>query len=473
MKTKNIILVLFLMTAILTANAQFVIDGSFRARFQGFHGYKAPVNNETEATFGVDQQSRLNFNYTNEKYSAKLTLQDARVWGSDDMWGATGNQRNSYGLGVYEAWVELKTGAKSAVKVGRQEWNYNGGRFLSSRGWWTTGLSYDAFLYKYANKDGGLFVDFGLSYNNEMAPTTSDYVNAYPGRVKSINFLNVKKTIGTKLDVSLNLILSGQQDNTNANTLYGKGTEGIFVCYNMGKEPTDGVFGTLSAYNQHGTQATTTTGWQKVSAYMLDAQIGFRAMETKLEIAAGIEMLSGKDLVKAEETDDNGKWVDSTYKFTTQTIDLLEGARHPYYGGVIDYITAAGTYSAGLMDPYVRVKYKMSKKNWVGLDVFLPMLANDVYSNRYTDDDPTKDRIIYEKSLGTNIDITFGHNISPEVKIVGGFTYAMISDSYKEMKDLRIYDATNKTWEDKSGQQYVGYLMLIVTPKFFSSEKEK
>jgi len=486
MKTKNLIFTVILSFVIFSASAQFTVDGSFRTRFQALHGYKTPVNNETEAVFGADQQSRLIFNYKTEKYSAKFTLQDARVWGSEDFYNVTGPQRSSYSLGVYEAWVELKTGAKSSIRVGRQEWKYNGCRILCHRGWWTTGLSYDAFLYKYADKESGLFVDFGISYNNNTNTASGAYVNSFSGRLKTMNFLNVKKKVGDKLVVNLNLLLTGQQDDLNENTLYAKGTEGIFINYNIGKKATDGLFGTLSAYYQHGTQAmgvstgsATPGGWQSVNAYMFDAGIGFRMMEKKLEISAGVEMISGHDYVKGGETDDNGDLVDSTYQYTTHTFDLFQGGGHPYYGGNMDYFRSMKSMKAGLMDPYFKVKYKLSKKNWIGLNVWMPMLANDMYTKRDVDiTDPSKGKVKYDKALGTNLDFSYGHKLSPDVKVVAGVSFAMISDSYKEMKGLRTFgdhdnDATTDfTWEDNAGQQYFVYAMLIITPKFFSSEKK-
>ena len=111
----------------------------------------------------------MRLNYQTEKYSTRITLQDARIWGSEDMVTKTGPEGNSSTLGVYEAWVDLKLSAHANLIIGRQEWNYNDMRILSSRNFWTSGLSYDGLLLQW-QKDG-LKLDVGASYNNNGTPS--------------------------------------------------------------------------------------------------------------------------------------------------------------------------------------------------------------------------------------------------------------------------------------------------------------
>jgi hypothetical protein len=457
--TKLIIAVLVLFSA--SAFAQFTVDGQFRTRFQMLHGYKAPVKTETEAMFGADQQSRLIFNYKTEKLETRLTLQDARVWGSDDRNNATGGQGSTYGFGVYEAWAQVKMGENSQLRVGRQEWKYNGGRLLSHRGWWTTGLSYDGLLYMMHKKDAGLFLDAGISYNNGMDQNTGSYINDVTGRLKTVNFLNVKKVINSKFNATFNFVFSGKQDVLNAGILYMKATEGIMLNYNLGKKAEDGVFGTLSAYFQHGENANAAGGHSAVSAYLVDAQVGFRTMEKKLEISAGVELMSGHDQSNT----------DSTYNTINHTFDLLNGGRHPYYGGNLDYfVMPSATKNGGLMDPYLKVNYKTSDKGMMNFALWVPMLGTNVKSGRM---DTSGDAIMLEKGLGYGIDLGYKHKFSKEVSLMVGASYFIMSDSFKEMKGFISYDANNEiTGDDLTGQQYFVYTMLIIKPNFFNSEKK-
>jgi len=451
-----------------TIFAQFTMDGSFRTRAMALHGYKMPVIKDAPATFGADQQSRLILNYKNDKIQTRLTIQDARVWGADDMYNPTGVQQNTYGLGVYEAWAQVKMGENSQLRVGRQEWKYNYSRLISHRGWWTSGQSYDGLLYMFHKKDAGLFVDFGLSYNNDMKPGSGLYVDAYSQRTKTMNFLNVKKAINKKFNVTLNLILSGKQHQgfdaatgkmSHADVLYVKMTEGLIFNYNMGKKGEDGVFGTLSAYYQHGTNANKGGGGSAVSAYMMDAQVGFRTMEKKLELSAGVEILSGHDATNTDED----------YMKQVHTFDLLNGGRHPYYGGTMDYfVMPAHMKNGGMMDPYFKVNYKLNKKGMLKLGVFLPMLATNVKTKRKDD---AGEAILFDKGLGQNIDLAYIHKFSKEVKIRVGASYFMMSDTFKEMKGMKVSDQINAT-NNESGQQYFAYIMLTIKPRFFSSEKK-
>ncbi len=183
---KNILKLLFtllLYTFPIISNAQFTIDGSFQTRAILNHGYGNPVVENSPALFGADQRSRIIIGYKNENYITKFVIQDARVWGSEDFYNATGPQRRSYSFGVHEAWAELMFSDFSSVRVGRQEWSYNSSRLLSQRSWWTTMLAYDAVLYKFHNKQTGLFLDMGISYNNDMNTSNGAYINTYPNRL--------------------------------------------------------------------------------------------------------------------------------------------------------------------------------------------------------------------------------------------------------------------------------------------------
>jgi hypothetical protein len=384
MKTIRFIILLTAILLISESNAQLIINGQFRSRFTGLHGYKKPVKPETDAIFSFDQRSRINFNYKTDKYSTRFTIQDARVWGANDVYNATGVEGNTYSLGVYEAWIDVKISGNHSLRVGRQEWNYNDMRILCWRNWWTSGMSYDGLLYKMHNKDNGLFIDLGISYNNDAFG--GDGISGYPGvwtsspyRLRTMNFLNIEKKFNDKLSLALMLTLAGKNDTaiSRSNVLTAIGTHGIYLKYNKGKKSTDGLFGHLSAYYQHGSslqRVSDGSTYKSISAYLIAAELGFRTMDKKLEIAAGIEMLSGND---DSDTTKSYNDVDHSY-------DLLNSGRFPYYGGNMNHFLVndqkkIGTNDGGLMDPYFKVSYKPTKKNMFALTLWLPSTAVNVY----------------------------------------------------------------------------------------------
>src|SRR6056297_3059509 len=147
---KNIIFVfLVLLFLSSTLKAQFSIDTELRPRIELRHGYKQLPVEDNEAAYFISQRSRLNLNYTEEKYRMGFGIQDVRVWGDEDIYSSTGVKGNNASLDLYQAWLWLKLGTNSFVKIGRQSWNYDNQRLLSGRNWGQHGLDYDGVLYGY------------------------------------------------------------------------------------------------------------------------------------------------------------------------------------------------------------------------------------------------------------------------------------------------------------------------------------
>lgn len=458
----------------LSTYAQLTIDGEFRTRSIIDHGLKIPVLSSTDPIFSIDQRSRLIFNYDSEKYSSGFTLQDARVWGNDDMTNKTGIEGNSYATEVHEAWIDLNLSKKTSLKIGRQEWNYNDMRILSSRNWWTSGLSYDGLLLKRHDKEKGLFLDLGLSYNNNGTNiglvNNSDWEST---KIKSMNFINAKKAFGNRTSISLMLSLSSKVDTSNDAQL-ATGTHGIIFNHNnSGSNTKNGIFGNFSGYYQHGTDLSLDSdgSYMNISAYLIAAEIGLRTLDKKLEASVGMNLISGRDYSNT----------DTDYTSTRHTFDLQYSARFPYYGGNMNYFLLqesyiTGTKSGGYFDPFLKVRYKASKKDIINASVFLPTLTTKVRAHNSIDPttqkptdlevDANNNPVYWSGNLGVNIDLGYTHKFSKEIILKAGFSYAMVSD----IKNQMVYGYANAaTKELKSlGSNYYGWLMLVVKPNFLS-----
>ena len=440
------------------------------------HGFRVPDIANTDAVISFDQRTRLILNYATTKYSTRFTLQDARVWGGDDLYNKTGIAGNSGSFGVYEAWVDLKIKGNSSIRVGRQEWNYDDMRILCRRNWWTSGLSYDGLLYKMHNNESGLLIDLGISYNNDGNRIGAVDNSTWTGeKIKTLNFLNIKKNINDKFSASLMFTLSGKED-INNDALIGTGTHGLNIKYNQAGKITDGIFATLSAYYQHGTDMMRGSDgdYKKISAYLITAELGFRAMEKKLELSAGMEMISGRDYSNDNED----------YNNTRHSFDLLYSARFPYYGGNINYFLVqdsylVGTKGGGYMDPYFKLKYKLNTRSTINFGFYMPILTTDVRAHTSIDPDTKKptgpevdgngNPVYWNGSLGNHIDIGFTQKFSKEVILKFGFSYAMPSDIKNQM--VYGYKDVLEKQLNELGQNYFGWAMLIIKPNFFNSEK--
>lgn len=454
-------------------SAQFSLDGQFRTRGFLDHGYMVPAQQNTNINYVTDQRSRLIFNYQTDNYTTRLTLQDARIWGSDDLSNPTGTEGNSYALGIYEAWVQLPLSERFQLKIGRQEWNYNDIRIISNRNWWTSGLSYDGALLQYGNKGEGIFFDLGLSYNNHGNRIGLYNNSSWPGeKLKTLNFINVKKHLGQQSSLSLLLTLSGRED-INTNVVPAKGTHGMQILYNKKRNINNGLFADISGYYQHGKDLSRDTdgNFKEVSAYMFAGEIGFRTFSRKLEISAQAELFSGKDYKKTNKS----------YLDTRHTFDLLYGGRFPFYGGYLNHFILQesylkGTKSGGYLSPSLNIRYKLNQKNILGLSWYNPMLTTNVTAHTTIDPATNKpagtetsnngDKVYWKGSLGHYLDMNFTHKINKELIVKAGFSYGWISD----IKNQMVYgykDPANKTLYEP-GDNYTGWIMLVVKPHFFN-----
>lgn len=449
---KKIIVLLLVVFAFSSINAQLIIDGEYRSRFQAMHGQKTPALANTDAVFGFDQRSRINMNFKSEKFDTRFSLQDARVWGDNDIYNSTGIIGKSDALDVYEAWFKVYIGDNSNLTLGRQAWNYNDFRVLSTRNWWTTGLSYDGLLYQY--KAGKTTLDFGLSYNADGV-NNGAFVNSYPDRIKMLNFINLNYKLNDNSYFAVMGSMAGKQDVSRANDpLLVKGTHGIIFKLNQGKKSTDGIVAGLSAYYQHGTsnsRVADLSTYKKVSSYLVAGEIGIKMMNKKLEFLAGTEYISGRDYSNT----------DAAYMDIDHTFDMMYSGRFNYYGGrMLPFINQTsdkvGTKSGGYADPFVKFNIMPKPGRIINISAFMPMLTTSV--TKEVDDNG--DNVYYDAALGTYVDLNYTHKFAKNIIFMIGGSYGMPSAT-------KIHMVFNG--EPDMGQNFFCYTMLVIKPKFFDN----
>ncbi len=473
---KYLLITAILVLASLAAKAQFIIDGELRSRGIVDHGYFDPVLNITDASFYFDQRTRLNFKYKTEKYTAYISFQDARMWGGDDQSSPAGNWGNSASLGLHQAWVNLLFSPNSNLKVGRQIWNYDNMRLLSHRNWLTSGLSYDGVLYQY--KRNSWSVDLGLSYNNNGTPQgLLDNSEWQPEKLKSVNFLRINKKISKASSLSYISMLTLRTDTSN-NANLATATHGLVFNYNKGKAAKGGFLGTFEAYYQHGTDTKSGTNgiYKGISSWMMIAEAGYRTSDKKLQVLVGAELISGHDY----------KNTDADYQNTRHSFDLMYSGRFMYYGGNMNHFIVQdsylrGTKGGGYFDPYVKLKYAFNKKNIFEVSAYFPQLVTDVRAHTSIDPVTNKPKgaevdeagnpVYWNGSLGQYVDVVYTYKYSKEIIFKTGVSYGNISD----IKNQMVYgyaDASTKQLYD-AGDNYFGWVLLIVKPNFYSSKKNK
>ncbi len=447
---KKLLFSIFFSMIITGIYAQFQIDGEFRTRAQLLHGYKKPIAKDIDPAFHIGQRTRLNLQYSHDILKTRISLQDVRVWGDENIVNPTGIQGKSNNtFDIYEAWVGIKLGEKGFIKIGRQEMKYDDQRHISWRNWWDRGQTYDAVTYRYINKDNGWRFDISGSYNSKSADLTgNDYSDGtdYFGTVNPIlthNFIYLKKTLNPKSYISITGIGAGYQKENTKNVIYMTYTEGIHFNYNMTKKSTDGIFGKANAFVQNGKNIK----GNDIKAHMITALLGYRTMQKKLEFNIAFEQLSGND---AYSTDLSYKKIDHTY-------NLLYGGRHPYYEGYMDwFVVPKSSFFAGTTTISMNFQYKFTKKDILKLAFNYVNSTNNIIKVK---PDNTLLKVDANTNLAQVFDLMYVKSFNKIMKLHTGFSYAVASDEFNKLKGI-----------NDPGKNYYTYIMLTIKPKFYSSK---
>src|SRR6056297_60065 len=418
---KNIIFVfLVLLFLSSTLKAQVSIDAELRPRTELRHGYKQLPVEDNKAAFFISQRSRLNLQYVQEKYRMGFSIQDVRVWGDEDLYSSTGVKGNNSSLDLYQAWLWLKLGTNSFVKIGRQPWSYDNQRLLSGRNWGQHGLAYDGVLFGY-QKDNFKF-DLGVSLNND---TKNIFGNEYtPDKMKFLDFIYLKQNFSNQSYLSFSGVLSGYQKEEESKTVYVLATFGPYLKITHGKYTAKGNIFYQTGTNQIG---------KNVNAYMFSLA-GDCQISVPFNSGIGMDWLSG-------ESDARGD----------NSFDILYGGRHRFFGEM-DYFSnlVKSTSHLGLRDIYAEIQYQLNTLHSVHFNYHYFSLQKDIQFLSL----PSLD-----KSLGSEVDLIYQYKANIPVDFKIGFSLFFPTET---MEYLQL--------AEPSDFSYFSYLMLTFKPELFSKD---
>jgi len=409
MKKNIFILVAALLTLVGSqAYAQFSLSGEFRPRTEVSHGYKSLAAQDQDASWFTSQRTRLNATYKSESVITMLSLQDVRVWGSQQQ--LVGNE--DLATSVHQAWAEVLFSPTFSVKAGRQEVVYDDHRIFGNVGWAQQARSHDMVIFKY-KKDINLHVGIAHHENSNPANNLFDGADAY----KDLQFawFNKQWEKGSLSLLALNngapAMVGGKQESKYSQILGGHGTFTLA-----------GINFAANAYLQTGkvVKSLNPTIISDINAYnlMLEAGLG-------KGFTVGAERLSGTSYDDTEN----------------KSFNPLYGTNHKFNGFMDYFFVGNHLNTVGLDDIYVKYAYKKDK---LALDAHLHYFAAAA--------DISADA---NKGLGTELDLQAGYNISSEVNLSCGYSMMFGTDSMELLKG-----------GDKSTTNYWGYIMLTVTPNF-------
>jgi hypothetical protein len=412
-------------------NAQFTLKGEFRPRFEYRGGYSELLAKDEDPVLTVSNRTRLSAYYQTGNFTFGLGIQDVRVWGDDDLYGTNAVVGSKASIDLNEGWLAFKPYKNGLVKIGRQYWIYEDERMLSNRSWNQSEVKYDAVLFQHIQEK--FQVDAGLSWNNL---TDLPYDQAYAvNKMKSLNFIYVKKTINDWLNASVTAMASGFAANDSTTDVNWQGTYGAYLNVKKG-----GLTALASGYYQNGKNRF---NGLKSSAYMF-AVNGDYLIKEKFSVGAGIDYLSGQD---QENTD-------ADYAEKSHSFDVLYGMTHRFLGHM-DLFTnlPKSTKNGGIVDVFARFRYNFIEKSYVGADFHLFSLQNNVLDNS------AEGTAYYDKGLGQELDLYVSWDINKIFNVRAGYSTYFSTETMDRIQG--IYDnARFPSWT---------WIMITAKPVFFDT----
>ena len=401
MKKFTLLFLLFssVFTDITFAQVKLKINAQIRPRFQYDN---KDFNSNTGTNTFTELRSRLGLLFSStEDLTGFFQIQDSRRFGSE-----SSTLANSANLDLHQAYFSISNFFELPLnlKVGRMELSYGSQRLIGPVGWSNVGRSFDGSVLKLITKS--VDVDFIVARTNEsgFADDSLDmFLYSAYGNLKGFDNLKIQPFIIGERRAKVN---------------FNRYTIGLFM---SSKKKGKGFYNELDAAYQLGTQNTT----QDISAFMAAYNFSYTfSSKVKPKLGAGIAFLSG----------DDGKDASKFKVFNT-----LYATNHKFYG-YMDYFLniPANTFGLGLLDIHAKASIVPFQKSIVSAAYHL-FKSNEDYTllNGNT-----------SSSFGSEVDLTLSYKYSKEVKFVGGLSFFVPGDIFKEKKGK-----DTSTW---------AYLMAVV-----------
>ena len=426
MKKKSTLLGISLFTSLgfSTAYGQTTLDAEFRPRMEYRQGFRKPLADSVNPAFVTLQRTRLNADYKGKVLNARLSLQDASIWGNSD------NKTNTAKVEMYEGWFEYLVVSSFSMKMGRQELKYDDQRLLAAPNWSNTGMAHDALVLKYAST--ALQAHAGFTYNNTKDTLLNvTYAETPKQNAKTMGYLWLSKPVYKGLTVTAIGISEGFEKKTNPKIVYPRITYGGNLVY---ANDSSAFAGTFTGYLQQGKDPNKVfgKGYADLKAFFVAAKASYKVID-KLSINAGTDFYSGSSASIAA-----GK---------SNTFNRLYGSTHGFNGSMEYFVTLP---TQGLIDYYGGFSSKLTSKLSVDIAAHAFYLNKNLYYK--------KEKI--NKCLGHETDITVNYSVSKEIAFQAGYSMYLNSNAtskYFKMVGVKTYS-----------QQWA-FLMITVKPQLYKT----
>jgi hypothetical protein len=405
---KPIVLILACLLCLQEGRAQLTVAAQLRTRSELRDGQGAPLSQSAKPAFFTSQRTRVALGYGGYRLKMGVSVQDVRVWGQDVSTINRTTVADNNGLMLHEAWAEImltdsmEKNKILALKLGRQELVYDDSRLIGNLDWTQQARRHDAAVLKYETANWMVHLAGAFNQNKENASGTlynSTPSGNYPANTnggsmyKSMQFLYAAKKWNAG---SLSFLFFSDQfskfRNDSVNNGYVKTfeagswnrfTTGLYFTTNWNQ-----LMLTSSAYYQFGHYDSQ----KKLDAGLVNVALQY-AFNKKFSMGPGVDYTTG-----------------GANASTSHAFDPLYGTPHKFWG-LMDYFYAANPFGkTGLVDYYLKSKWKAS-------DAFA-LTADYHHFNSATDIAGTNKR-----SFGDEIDFTTSVGITKQISLEGGYCH--------------------------------------------------
>lgn len=424
------LLLLLLFTLCLQLQAQFSLDGQIVQRSEYRHGFNRLLPAGEDPALFIAHRVRLRARYEMEQFEFYASIQDIRTWGS-----APQAKTTDPFLSLHQGWAQYHFHDDWAVRLGRQELNYDNARLMGNLDWALQARAHDFALVKYEKDDFKLH--FGGGYNQDGQSRTGN-IFTIPNQYKTAQMLWMQKE-GDNYKLAFMGWNDGRQF-VNRDTVGDLIDEGQYFRTTLGLSTMRFTFGrtTLSGFYYH--QLGKDAAGRDLNAFDVSAQVAqtlYANAEkgSSFKAALGFEILSGTD---------TGGLSDGSNSFAP-----LYGTNHAH-NGYMDYFYVGGSWNnnVGLQDYYLKLRSRFNPKFFTQLDghVFLAQATPaEIVSGSLEELDPY---------LGTELDFSLGYLFHPAFSLQFGYSQMFASDTFEALSDGTAFDE----------QQNWAYLMFIFRP---------
>ncbi len=424
----SFVILLIITVSFFNVHAQFDIGGQLVQRTEFRHGYGRLISENQDPAAFLSYRARLHFRYTSNRFTFYSSIQDVRTFGGSSI-SASGEPSLSF----HEAWGEFKADTNWSVKVGRQELNYDNGRFLGGIDWAMKGKSHDFLLVKY--ESGDLKIDAGGAFNQDGERLEGNvYSTSFQYKTAQLLRTELKKR---KFHISFLFWNNGMQFTVKdtSDKIIDKGvrfmqTIGLpTLKYTVGNTYLSGFY-----YHQLGKNSS----GKKVNAFDASLQLSHyihlnEERKKGVRLTAGTEILSGNTI--------------HTPASESRAYSPLYGTNHTH-NGYMDYFFVGGRHenSVGLIDSYLRITYDLNKNLFLSFSGHVFNAHASIYN---------ADKARLNSYLGTETDFAAGWIIADGLSVQGGYSQFFSSASLEFIQKVTS-PAKFQGW---------AYLMLIYRPK--------